>query len=222
MDSFKDFLFFGKRKEGEWAKSHQYLVDVQIAGYDAELFDNFSIVRNDNEFWELCLKIGYCGKWIEYIIPAMIEKTREKKTLKGEFYGNDLSSFYPKTKFDTISSNSLFATTSEEIPKVCRVGSSKVGEHAKDNEIVLFYLGSGKAYETIEKIESNCKIYIESTNRVIYEETLEILKGTWSFKHFYIYEPVIVEIKTDQGFEKVVRIIPEEINKLDPRFIFRN
>ena len=222
VDSFKDFLLFGKRKQGKWAKSHQYLVDVQIAGYDADLFHNFSIVENDDEFWELCSRIGYYGKWIEYIIPAMIDSIKEKKLLEGEFFGNDLSSFYPKTKFDTISSNSLFTSSSEEIPKVCRVGSMSIGEHAKDNEIVLFYLGSGKAYETAEKIKSSCKIYIESTNNVIYEDTLEITKDMWIYKHFYIYEPVIVEIKTDRGFEKVTRLSPEEIHNLYPRFIFRH
>jgi hypothetical protein len=44
INQFKDYLLYGKRQEGQWAKPHHYLADIHIIGYSVDLFSGFNLV----------------------------------------------------------------------------------------------------------------------------------------------------------------------------------
>ena len=62
IDHFTDYLFFGTRKEGEWAKPHHYLIDVHMVGYSYRCFETYEAVKNDEDWWKLCERVNYYGK----------------------------------------------------------------------------------------------------------------------------------------------------------------
>jgi hypothetical protein len=220
IESFNDYLLYGVRKEGTWAKDHQYLVDVHTIGYSSKIFKDFKVITEDKEFWELCKLVNYYGKWVEYVIPAVIEHIRKSVELGGIEYYIKVDQMFPRTKFDTISSPGLWTTTWDEIPKICRAGNKSTDEHCKDNEIVVFYVAKGKYEENREMVHTWCRITKESTGETIYEKDIAVKPGMWIFDHLFIHEPVIINIKTDKGFEKETRLSPNDIKQIDPRFVF--
>ncbi len=219
VNRFQDYLIYGVRKEGTWAKEHQYLVDVHMIGYSPKIFAGFGLVQKDQDFWDLCDKIGYHGKWVEYVIPAIIEHTRKTTSLEGSSYDRRVREMYPRTKFDSINSPGIWATTWDEIPKICRVGSSVSNEHARPNELVVFYT-SNRSLDVKFTVRSYCRITNARTDEVIYEKEVDVSPGFWMFDHLYINDPVVVYIKTDRGYEKETVYHPDMINKIDPRFVF--
>ena len=58
-------------------RNKNYITDVHALGYNVRLFDGSDLVKNDDDWWDLCEKIGYYGKWIEYVIPHIIEYQRK-------------------------------------------------------------------------------------------------------------------------------------------------
>ena len=74
----------------------EYIIKKQTAL--EKLFDGFNIVKNDDEFWELCNKLGYWGKWIEYIIPHVLEYQNNKNSLSGIHYEGHWHEKFPKTQ----------------------------------------------------------------------------------------------------------------------------
>jgi len=219
VDSFEDYLLYGIRKEGKWAQDHQYLLDVHIIGFSPRIFKDFNVVQQDKDFWDLCSKINYYGKWVEYVIPAIIEYTRKETPLNGIVYQNRVKEMYPRTLFDSINSPGIWATTWDEIPKVCRVSTTSGNEHARPNELVIFYT-SNRAYNSGITVHTYCKITNDKTGEVIYEKELKLNPGTWVFDHIYVYDPVTAYVKTDQGYEKETQYHPDMIDKIDPRFVF--
>lgn len=223
IESFEDYLFYGERQEGVWAKPGQYLIDVHIIGFSSHLFDGFSIVKEDQEYWDLCERVSYYGKWVEYLIPAVVDYQRTTKELRGTSYKGHLSSMYPKSTFDAISSPGEWGSAWDAIPKVCRVGSKSVDYHAKPNEIVLFYIGKKKFKEGEEYVDVSCQVKTVSDDRVIYEKTVRVTPNYWMFDHLEINEPVkisVMNVSTAVSDYKEYFVSPDNIDDLAPRFVF--
>jgi hypothetical protein len=220
IEKFEDYLFYGIRKEGAWARPHQYLIDVHAVGFNTSLFDEFSIVKDDSEFWDLCEKIGYYGKWIEYVIPTMLEHLKKSKTLNGIEHHTPIREKFPLSKFDAISSPGAWSTAWDEVPKISRVSKESFNQHAAPNEIVIFYTARDKHHPFID---AECKITSLVDGRTIYEKNVRVKPGEWLFDHLFIHETVEVEVNTilnSKAATKKYTIQPEEIGKLFPRFVF--
>ena len=142
INSFKDYLFYGKRQEGEYAKDHHYLIDAQCIGYNAKLFEGFELVNNSEDFWELCKKIDYYGKWIEYIIPQILHYQNQilENNIEGDNNINTICDRFPKSKFDKISSPSWWTEKWKNPPLPCLIKESRDGypDEIVKNEIELF------------------------------------------------------------------------------------
>jgi hypothetical protein len=222
IENFEDYLFYGIRKEGSWAKSYQYLIDVHIIGFSTELFEGFSIVNNDREFWDLCKRINYYGKWVEYVIPMILEylKRTHKQNLKGIEHHVPLRELYPGSKFDAISSPGEWSTAWDIVPKICRVSSESHDQHAAPNEIVVFYSAQDKHHPFVD---AECKITSLLDNRIIYEKTACIKPGGWMFDHLFIHEPIEIEIinkSNNISTHNKYTVQPDEIGNIYPRFVF--
>ncbi len=136
VDSFKDFLFYGKRQEGEYAKPYHYLIDVHICGYSPTLFEGFDLINNDKEFWDLCTKINYYGKWIEYIIPSILEYNKKFHLLEGVNLSQYVKNRFPKSKFDIINSPSWWTEKWDHLPIPCKI---KKGNDIEKDKIEIFF-----------------------------------------------------------------------------------
>jgi hypothetical protein len=220
VENFEDYLFYGVRKEGSWLGEKQYLIDVHMIGYTTKIFKDFTVITQDREFWDLCEKVSYYGKWIEYVIPAVTEFVRTNLDLKGTEYHIKMNEMFPRSRFDAISSPGLWTNTWDEIPKICRAGTKSGDEHAKDNEIVVYYIAKGKYEEENKKVRTWCRIRKESTGETIYDKDVTVKPGMWVFDQLFIHEPVIINIQTDHGFKKEYTLRPEDIKRIDPRFVF--
>ena len=223
IETFQDYLFYGERKEGVWARPHQYLIDVHIIGFSTSLFDGFSLVKNDQEFWDLCERVGYFGKWVEYLIPAVTEEQRKTRTLNGITHYTRVHDMYPKTVFDAISSPGEWSTTWDIIPKICRVTSVSKNEHAAPNELVIFYLGKKTFQHGETHVDCWCQVTTLKDGNIIYEKEVRISPFAWSYDHLMIYEPVKIVIKNkstavDSHNEYI--IAPEDLENINPRFVF--
>lgn len=213
--AFNDYLFYGTRKEGEWAKPHQYLVDVHMIGYSTKVFDGFGILKNDNDFWDLCEKIGYFGKWIEYIIPGVAEYQRNHQHLDGIDFPIRVAELFPGTIFDTINSPGEWASSWESIPKICRVGQ-RSGEHEMIGRIVLFYWGND---------ETPIKTYVEVTNErgdIVFRKEQEVQPSTWVLDEIIVDEPLNVKVttvRTDRVTEVFKKVEPNT-SSIPARFLY--
>jgi hypothetical protein len=222
IENFKDYLVYGVRKEGTWAKDHQYLVDVHNIGYSVDLFNGFSILKNDNDFWDLCKKVDYYGKWVEYVIPAVIEYQKKHTDIQGIEYDQRVDLFFPKTKFDAISSPGEWGTTWNEIPKVCRVGSTSENSHANPNQLVFFYVGKKTFAVDEEYVEVICQAS-KLDGEIIYERKVDIRPNAWVYDQIYFYEPIKIMITNKSSacstYKEYV-LSPNDVNDINPRFVF--
>jgi hypothetical protein len=107
LKTFENFLLYGERQEGDWAKPHHRLMDAHMVGFSIDLFTGFNLVNNDKDYWDLCKKINYYGKWIEYIIPTIFYYQKQKYPFKGINHPGSVRDQYPNSKFDLI--NNIFA-----------------------------------------------------------------------------------------------------------------
>jgi len=218
IEHMKDYIIYGKRKEGKWAKEHQYLIDVQIIGYDIKVFNNFNIVKNDDEYWSLCKKINYFGKWIEYIIPSIIEYNRFENNLIGTDNEGYLSLLYPNTKFDTINGEGFWKNRWETIPLLCRLINDG-GLTEKIDSIGIFYWNED--YE--EGIDIECIITNEE-NKVIHRNTRKLNKKQWVFDEIQINEWIRVKTKksvNSKMVEKDFILHKKDIKKLNCRVVLK-
>jgi len=156
----EEFLIYGKRQEGKWAQNYQFLIDLHFCGYSNKTLQGFDYVKNDNEFWSLCKKIGYVGKWSEYIL-AMVFNYNLKENIQGTFYHNFTRTQFPNSQFDRISSSGLWTDKWKDIPKIARLDVD--GGHKPDkNRLVLFYLNMD--YDSVDvEIVSNKGYYKKVT-----------------------------------------------------------
>ena len=42
LETFQDYLLYGERQEGDWAKPHHRIMDIHVAGYSVNLFKGFT------------------------------------------------------------------------------------------------------------------------------------------------------------------------------------
>jgi hypothetical protein len=152
INKFQDYLLYGKRQEGQWAKPHQYLIDIHFIGYSVDIFSGFDLVKSNDDFWKLCERIGYYGKWIEYVIPNIIEYQRKNTYLEGIVYETPIRELYSKTQFDVLNSPSYWTKKWDNIPKICRVSYDQ-GKSEVLNEVTIFFWNDKE-----EDLEHNTKI----------------------------------------------------------------
>lgn len=210
-----DYLFYGKRKEGQWAKPWHYLIDVHICGYSVNLFDGFNIVKNDDEFWQLCDKLEYWGKWIEYVIPHILEYQNKKFPLSGIHYEGYWYEKFPKTQFDIINGAGGWTEKWKSIPKVCRISNDK-GIKEEHNLFTLFYWNDKE-----DILEINVKIY--DKEKIIYEKSITLNPNNFFIDKLELNNELRIE-KTNiyNGIiETYIEIVsPENISKFNTRFLY--
>jgi hypothetical protein len=190
LEKEKDYIFYGGRKMGEYAKDHHYLIDVHIVAYSNKLFEGFSVVKNDDDFWKLNEKVNYYGKWIEYIIPSIFEYQKINNQYDGIIYDGFLTNKYPNSKFDVINGKGAWVEKWKDIPKICFIKNDPDGNF----NVGLFYWN-----------EDHDSLQIEVEIKNEYEEiiyTKEFNLGRNSF----IFDKVIVN---DQ------KLHIKKINKFD-------
>ena len=217
VDSFQDYLFYGVRKEGVWAKNYHYLIDVHICGYSTKIFESFQIVKNDDDFWDLCEKIGYYGKWIEYIIPAVTEYTRKDVELNGVQYEIELSKMYFKSKFDLLNSPGEWTEKWKDIPKVSRISNDN-GISEVEGEVVFFYFN-----QDYGDIQVHVKIF-EKDNKV-FDNIIDMKKNSWYYFNYKIESQIEVEstiLENGKEKNKFTKIVERnKIKKLTNRIVFK-
>lgn len=210
-----EYLFYGKRQEGQWAKPWQYLIDIHICGYSVNLFDGFNIVKNDNEYWNLCNKIGYWGKWIEYIIPHILEYQLKYKNIEGICYEGFWYDLFPKTQFDIINGAGGWADKWKSIPKICKVSYNEHEDHIK-NEFVLFYWNDKE-----EPMNISVKVYDQEN--IIHENSVTLNQNHYHLSKFPLEKELRIEKTniyngTEETFVEIVS--PENISKFNTRFLY--
>lgn len=215
VSSFKDYLFYGTRKEGEWAKTHQYLVDVHMIGYSNKVFQGFNILKNDDDFWALCESIGYYGKWIEYIVPSILEFQRKNHHLEGIDFPVRVAELFPGTIFDTINSPGEWASSWEINPKICRIGK-RSDSHEISGKIVLFYWGNDD-----QPIKSFVKITNDS-GVTIFTRECEVHPRTWHLDEIDVNEPLnitVTTVRSDRAIEVTKQVTPDTMS-IPARFLY--
>ncbi len=210
VESEKDYIFYGTRKMGEYAKEHHYLIDVHIIGYKNNLFDGFTILKNDSDFWLLCEKINYFGKWIEYIIPSAFEFRKRLENFDGLEYAGHLENKYPKSSFDIINGVGGWTEKWKSIPKVCPIKNST--KHM-DSEFILFYWN-----EDFDQMEIQTTVEDEF-GKIVYEKNINLGKNHFSFdvlnltgEFFYIKKRNISDNKIEEFTEKITKNVLETSN----------
>lgn len=219
ISEFKDYLIYGKRQEGQWAKDHQYLIDVHLMGYSVNLFNNFELIDTDDEFWELCQKVGYYGKWIEYIIPSIIEYQKKTSFLEGISHSTKIREYYPNTQFDIINSPGYWTKKWDNMPKICRVSYDK-GETESKDEICLFFWNEKE--EGI--LNTNCKI-TNNKGDIIFDHSYSLKPRYWALHKLEINEELYVTNTNTYNNETEVfkhTLTLDNIKDLPTRFLYEN
>jgi len=215
LEECEDYLFYGTRREGEWAKAHQYLVDVHAIGYSSRIFSGQRILKNDSDYWDLCRKIGYYGKWIEYVVPSFVERLRNDLEIKGSDFPVAIAKLFPNSKFDTINSPSEWSTSWDVIPKLCKLSYPEVGE--KYDRVGLFYW-NGKNSSVI----SDCTV-VDENNKVIFHKVHQVHPNCWVFEEIAACDKMVAGMTTEcegQIFGNAQTLQRDEIPSLSTRFVF--
>lgn len=211
LEKFQDYLLYGERQEGDWAKPHHRIMDMHISGYSVNLFDGFDLVKNDIEFWELCKKINYYGKWIEYIIPTLIHYQKQHNTLEGINYPGRVRKKYPNTQFDLINSPGGWTEKWKNIPKICKINGDDV-----TNKVGLFYWNDNDT-----PLEAKC-IVKNLAEKVIYSQTKIIPPNCWNYDEIDLDGELVITNTNIQNqiTETYTNIIsPENIRDINTRFL---
>lgn len=206
-----DYIFYGQRQEGQWAQPHHYLIDVHISAFSTDIFKGFDIVKNDKEYWELCDKIKYWGKWIEYIVPQVLEHRQQSEYFNGIHYKGWLRHKFPKTEFDTISGSGGWTDKWKSIPKICRVSYDK-GQTENHDEFVLFYWNDQESDLNIES-----KIYDQ--DNIIHSTNIKLSPNQFYIEKFPLNKELKIEkINNNEHFIEIVS--PDNIKQYNTRFLY--
>lgn len=209
----KDYLFYGERHEGVWKAFSQYIFDLHICGYNTKLFSDMELIKKDEDYWNLCKKIGYIGKWIEYLIPAILEDKKKTNVFHGLTFPGFLREKYIKTKFDIISNSSSWINRWKEMPRVCRISIDE-GMTEIQNKVLLFYWNAGNEFMNI-KLKSNIE----------YEKTISLPRDVWNFDVLEVEQELEFEseIETENGLYSCKQTVSlESLPKLANRFILNS
>ena len=216
LESFKDYLLYGERKEGDWAKPHHRIMDVHMIGYSVNLFDGFGLVNKDSDFWKLCEKINYYGKWIEYIIPTLIYYQNQHTKFEGINHPGSVRDRYPNTQFDLTNNPGGWTNKWNNIPKPCKVLTHKDDKEHIPNKLGLFYWN-----EETTPLDVKSKI-IDSKGEVVYSKNIIINPNSWLYDEVDLQgEHTLTNTNTrDLVSQEFVTILtPESILELGTRFI---
>lgn len=196
VDSFEDYLFYGTRQEGEYAKEHHYLIDVHFVGYGVDLFQGFDLVNNDDDFWNLCKKINYYGKWIEYVIPGIVyyQKHKKNKIINGVDFPGGVTDRFIRSKFDKINSPGWWTEKWKNLPLPCKI---KYQDNSIDENQVELFCWNDQDYP----IEVEVKIF--EGKKIIKEYKDNLHKNQWTSNRLTINGPIKV-------VSKVTRIYTED------------
>ena len=212
INTFKDYLLHGNRNE----KNDKKITDVHSIGYSVDLFDGFDLILNEHDWWELCKKIEYYGKWIEYVIPGIIKYQNQLKKLIGITHEGECVSLFPKTKWDTVNSPSLWTERWENIPKVC---SFWRGDTIIENKLMLFYCND-------HPIDNDVLCIItDSNDNEVFNFNLKVVPYTWYREEIEITDKLTVKIiSTREGITNttVNTYTPEDIHNSNLKYKLLN
>lgn len=213
IESFKDFILYGTRHEGKWSRYD--LVDTHIIGFSPKVFEGYELVRNDEEYWKVCSKSGFYGKWIEYLIPAILDQRKKEEELDGITFEGYLKEKYPLTKFDTVNSPGGWTEKWKEIPAIGRI-SLDGGASELQDKLCLFFYNNDFGNINVETI-----IYKEE--KVIFHVNKELSHRSWFYDEIKLDSElkVISEYTSNEGYHKKMEytISPETINNLRYRIL---
>lgn len=217
IEKEKDYIFYGVRKEGKWAKDYHYLIDVHIVGYSNKIFDGFEIVRNDDEFWKLNEKINYYGKWIEYIIPSVFEYQKRDNTYDGIEYNGDLRHKYTKSEFDIINGAGEWTEKWKNMPKVCYLKNDPDEENFN---VGLFYWNE-------EEDELKLETKIEDENgEIIYNSDLNLKHKYFMFDKIKLNDKKLLLKKKNtingQVKEYTQVLTKDSVEKSNVHFLYKS
>jgi hypothetical protein len=217
LNSFKDYLLYGERKEqGNWGKDHHRIMDLHMIGFSVNLFQEFDIVYNDKDFWKLCEKINYYGKWIEYIIPTTIYYQRQKFKFSGIIHPGSVRDRYSNTKFDLINNPGAWVDKWYNIPKPSKVLSHKDDKYHIPNRLGLFYWNEENTPLKIKSVLTD-----KNQNQLYYNET-ELSPMCWSYDEVDIYNECILINTNEQNGEikeHTTLLSPSNLVDLNNRFV---
>jgi hypothetical protein len=213
IEKYPFYLLYGKRHEGQWKHPEHYLVDVHMVGYHTTFFNGFSLVNNEDEYWKLCERVGYFGKWIEYLISVILEYQKsQNKIPNGECYSGNMREMFPKTKFDKISGGEIWTNRWKTVPRICKISPDN-GETELKDKIIVFYWN--RDYDTMT---INLK---SSTN---YEKEITLPNDVWAYDILDLNETIyfdsIVTTETETYHCKQVAS-PENLSEINNRFVYR-
>lgn len=206
------YLFYGERHEGQWKSDTQYILDAHIGGYSSSFFEGFNFVKSDNDYWKLCEKMNYWGKWIEYVIPGVLEFQKLKNIPKGITYQGSLREMFPESKFDVVSSGGIWPDKWKTMPRLCRISPDN-GLTELEDKIIIFYWNS-----LSEKMEIDVKTNFG------YEKKLIINGNEWAYDVVDLNEDLVFESKvsTDNNIYNCYQSINKnESSKLTNRFVIK-
>lgn len=213
IESFEDYILYGIRHEGKWTRLD--LIDTHMVGYSCKIFDGFELVRNDEEYWELCSKVEYWGKWIEYLIPAILNYQKNKFNISGTSVEGNLREYYKNTKFDVVNSPGGWTEKWKEIPMIGKI-SLDSGETELSDTVCIFYLN-----KDFDEVNVDFKIFRD--DEVIHHRNKILGLNFWSYEELKIEGElkVISEYTTSCGTHKKMeyKITKEDIPNLRYRIL---
>ena len=215
LNTFEHFLLYGERQEGDWAKPHHRLMDIHMVGFSTDLFTGFDLVNNDKDYWDLCKKINYYGKWIEYVIPTIFYYQKQKYPFKGINYPGSVRDQYPNSKFDLINNPGGWVDKWKNIPKACKILLHKDDKKELTNKVGLFY------WNEEDNLEVECKV-INLEGKEIYHKNISLSPFTWCYDELDLEKEYIIFNKnTRNGVveEFTNKVSPQNILELNTRFI---
>ena len=207
----EDYLIYGKRQEGKWAKETLSLIDVHFCGYSDQMLKGFSFARNDDEYWKLGEKIGYYGKWAEYVLSMVFVYNMNENT-KGKIYEGQMLDKFSKSQIDRISSSGEWSDKWKDIPKICKLDVNG-GYELDSTKLVLFYLN--KDYDSAE---------IDVSSNSGYHKNITLSRDCWEYQIIDRTEDMIFtsEVKHKDGTEVYLKKINEEnFDLITDRFILK-
>lgn len=206
----EDYLIYGRRKEGSWISEYLSLIDIHFCGYSYKMLEGFELVQDSSEYWNLCDKVRYWGKWCEYLMSMVFESNLNKGI--GTEHPDSVRRFFSNSEFDRISSSGNWEHKWRDMPRICRISKDK-GVTDSSDEIVVFYWNNDADLMKL-KVSTNFG----------YSKEIELNRGVWSLD--------TVEVIDDMEFNCIVErdgikhkfsqtIKNKNVLELNTRFLFK-
>jgi len=206
----EDYLIYGRRKEGSWISQYLSLIDIHFCGYSNKMLDGFELVSDSSDYWKLCDKVRYWGKWCEYLMSMVFEINLEK--FVGTEYPEHVRKTFSKSQFDRISSSGDWEHKWRDMPRICKVSRDK-GVTDSQDEIIVFYWNNDADSMKLE-VSSNFE----------YTKEIKLNRGVWTFDTLKLIDDMqfncIVE-RDGVKHEFSQSIKNKNISDLNTRFLFK-